>query len=226
MTRRADVPKVTAAAAVLLGAALLIPTAAAPAAAQTGAQTGSQSGGQAGAQPGAPIQPVLTNVIPESDAVTVHAKITAVDPATRKLTLADRSGKTITLTAGPGVRLDMLKVGDTVDAQYYRSVAFVVSPPGAPAPKDEMEQALARPVSAPGGISMSVTQISGLVVGIDLNAHSIEVVNPQGGEVVTINVTNPERQAMLPMLKVGDTITAVISQALAVSVQPAKKSLF
>ena len=34
------------------------------------------------------------------------------------------------------------------------------------------------------------------------------------------------RQALLETLKVGDTITAVVSQALAVSITPAPKSWF
>jgi hypothetical protein len=73
---------------------------------------------------------------------------------------------------------------------------------------------------------MRVTQITGLVVGIDLGAHSVDVVNPQGGQVYNVHVTDPDRQARLPMLKVGDKITAVVSEALAVSIQPAPKSLF
>ncbi|MBP2296781.1 hypothetical protein [Azospirillum rugosum] len=209
MTRRAVFPAVSpkaTAVAALIGGALLLPAVVPQAAAQG--------------------RPVLTNAVPESEAVTIHAKITALDPATRKVTLTGRSGAPVTVTAGPNIRLEMLKVGDIVDAQYYRSVAFVVSQPGATAPEDEIQQALARPIDAPGGIGMKVTRVSGLVVGIDLSAHSVDLVNPEGGQVFTIKVTNPERQAKLPMLKVGDTITAVISEALAVSVQPAKKGLF
>jgi hypothetical protein len=200
-------PKITVAAAVLIGGALLVPVIPPEAAAQGN-------------------RLALTNVVPESEAVTIHAKITAIDPATRQVTLTGRTGAPVTVTAGPNVRLEMLKVGDVVDAQFYRSVAFVVSQPGATVPDDEIQQALARPVDAPGGIAMKVARISGLVVGIDLSAHSVDLVNPEGGQIYTVNVTDPARQAKLPMLKVGDTVTAVVSEALAVSVQPAKKGLF
>jgi hypothetical protein len=149
-----------------------------------------------------------------------------MDADKRQVTLVGPSRTPVTLTAGPAVRLEMLKVGDTVNAQYYRSVAFVVSQPGATVPDDEIKQATARPVEVPGGVGMRVTQITGLVVGIDLGAHSVDVVNPQGGQVYTVHVTDPDRQARLPMLKVGDTITAVVSEELAVSIQPAPKSLF
>jgi hypothetical protein len=125
----------------------------------------------------------------------------------------------------------MLKVGDTVNAQYYRSVAFMVTPPkggmGVPAPgQDEIAQMIAQPAQAPGGVGVRMTKISGTVVGIDMAAHSIDVVEPSGGRIYTIDVTDPARIAMLPELKVGDTITAVISQMLAVSIDPAPKSWF
>src|SRR4051812_18655771 len=73
--------------------------------------------------------PVFTNAVPESKAVTVHAKITAIDPQSRAVTLSSASGHQVTVTAGPIVRLEMLKVGDQVNAKYYRSVAFLFAPP-------------------------------------------------------------------------------------------------
>ncbi|MCW2241234.1 hypothetical protein [Azospirillum canadense] len=204
MNTRAAIPT---AVALILGAVVLVPvTLAQPAAAQG--------------------RPVLTNVVPDAAAVSIRAKITAIDPNSRHVTLTGESGRRVTVMAGPNVRLEMLKVGDTVDAQYYRSVAFLVSQPGATVPDDEIQQVVARPVEAPGGIGMQVTQVSGLVVGIDLNTHSVDLVNPKGGEIYTVNVTDPERQARLPSLKVGDTITAVVNEALAVDIQPAKKGLF
>ena len=164
----------------------------------------------------------LSNLIPQDAAVIIQAKIKTIDPATRRVTLDGRSGRSITLVAGPNVRLEMLKEGDAVEAQYYRSVAFFVSQPGSKVPEDEISHVITRPTEAPGGIGTQVTRVSGLVVGIDLTAHSVDLVNPQGGAVFTVNVVDPSRQARLPELKVGDTITAVVSEALAVSIQPSK----
>ena len=47
-----------------------------------------------------------------------------------------------------------------------------------------------------------------------------------GRRVRTIVVTDPNRIAVLPTLKVVDTVTATVSQALAVSMTPAPKSWF
>lgn len=170
--------------------------------------------------------PVLRNVIPEAAAVKMQAKIRAINPKTSEITLAGLTGTTVTMKAGPNVRLAMLHVGDTVNAQYYRSVGFVVSAPGETVSEDQVSQIVARPATAPGGIGVRLTKISGLVVGMDAAAHSIDLVNPSGGGIYTIDVTDPARQASLSMLKVGDTITAVVSQALAVSITPAPKSWF
>ena len=174
--------------------------------------------------------PVMTNVVPESASVTVHAKITAIDPATRSVTLVGASGTAMSVTAGPAVRLEMLKVGQTVNAQYYRSVGFVVNPPaggnGVPTSDDQMAQMMAQPANAPGGAAVRLTKVSGTVVGINMGEHSIDVINPSGGGVYTLAVTDPARIAMLGTLKVGDTITAVVSQALAVMIDPAPKSWF
>jgi hypothetical protein len=174
--------------------------------------------------------PVLSNIIPESEAVTLQAKITAIDPTNRWVTLAGASGHQVTIVAGPNVRLEMLKVGDRVNAKYYRSVGFVVSGPtggnGVPVSEDSIAQIIARPAQAPGGVGVKLTKISGTVVGIDMAAHSVDLVNPSGGGVYTVDVTDPERIKMLGSLKVGDTVTAVISQALAVSIEPASTSWF
>jgi hypothetical protein len=181
-------------------------------------------------QAAAQSNPTVSNVIPESEAVTLQAKITAIDPATRAVTLVGPSGKAATVVAGPLVRLDLLKVGDRVNAKYYRSVGFVVTPPqsagGTPVSDDQVAQIIAQPARTPGGAGVRVTKLSGTVVGIDLAAHSIDVVNPSGGGVYTVDVTDPARIAALSSLKIGDTVTAVISEAIAVSIEPAPKSWF
>jgi len=167
---------------------------------------------------------VLKNVIPESASMTLQAKITAINPSTREVTLRGRSGNTVTVTAGPVVRLNMLKIGDTVNAQYYRSVAFGISAPKGgnevPRSKDGVVELADQPAEAPGGVGVRLIRVQGLVVAIDRAANRFDVVNPSGGGVYTIEVTNPERIAKLSEVNVGDTITAVVSQAVAVSIEP------
>ncbi len=171
-------------------------------------------------------QTALTNIIPQDAAITAHAKITALDLARRQVTLTGQSGARVTVQAAPAVRLEMLKVGDVVDAQYHRSVAFLIFPPNTAAPEGEIERTIARPADVPGGLGVQAARVGGLVVGVAPGAHSLHVVDPTGGAVFTVNVTDPDRQAALPKLKVGGIITAVINEALAVTIQPATKGLF
>jgi Cu/Ag efflux protein CusF len=175
----------------------------------------------------APQAATATNAIPQSEEVILQAKIKKINTETRVITLEGPNGDRVTVTAGPLVRLNLLKVGDTVNAKYYRSVAFLINGPtggnGTPVSNDQMAAAVARPATAPGGVAIGVIKISGTVVGVDLASNTINVVNPSGGQVYTLDVTDPARQAMLPTLNVGDTITAVISQTLAVEVTPAPK---
>jgi hypothetical protein len=172
----------------------------------------------------------LKNVIPQAEEVTLQAKITAIDPNTRAVTLKGPSGDSVNVTAGPLVRIDLLQVGQTVNAKYYRSVAFLVNPPrggnGVPVSDAQFSQVTMQPVQAPGGVALRMVKVSGTVVAVDLSSNSIRLVNPSGGQVYTIDVTDPSRAAMLPSLRVGDTISAVVSQVLAVSITPAPKGWF
>jgi len=47
-----------------------------------------------------------------------------------------------------------------------------------------------------------------------------------GGGVYTVHVTDPARIAMLSQVKLGDTIAAEISDAVAVSIEKARTSWF
>jgi hypothetical protein len=169
----------------------------------------------------------IASPVPLPEAISIHAKITNIDLANRNVTLRGADGHSVTVHAGAAVtNLDQLKVGDTVNARFYRSVAFLVNGPGATAPENAVALAVSRPVQGPGGEVLALTRISAIVVGIDLPAHSIDVVDPTGGAVRTITVTDPSRIALLPQLNVGDTVTAVVSSALAISITPAPRSWF
>ena len=55
----------------------------------------------------------------------VTAKVIAVDPAQRTVTLQSTSGKTRTIEVGDQVRnFDQIKVGDTVHAKYTQALAL------------------------------------------------------------------------------------------------------
>ena len=62
-----------------------------------------------------------------TDAATVEA----IDASTRTVTLKKEDGSYLTTVAGPDItRLAELKVGDTVNVQYYENVVVRVKRPG------------------------------------------------------------------------------------------------
>ena len=58
------------------------------------------------------------------------------------------------------------------------------------------------------------------VVGVDPATGTISLVNPAGGAVRSYNVTTPEGRAQLPRVKVGDSLTAINTPVLVVSITP------
>ena len=161
----------------------------------------------------------------ETDTISQRATVRTIDMKTRTVTLVGPQGETTTMKVGDQVKnLAQVKPGDTVIVRYYDSVAYVIAPPGTKLPENAMAMAEARAVPGElpaGGVGAKII-VTGLVVGINPVAHTISLVNPAGGEIRTFTVKDPQYQQTMNMLKVGDTITAVISEALVAAVEPAK----
>jgi Cu/Ag efflux protein CusF len=160
----------------------------------------------------------------ESQTIKVRALVKAIDLTKREVTLVGPQGNVVAVHAGDAVRnLDKVKVGDTVVATYYGSVVLVLSAPGSAIPDDQAAVAAGRAPrghmpAAAAGVKVVVT---GTVVGVDLSAHTISLVDPSGGMVHTFTVTDPHRQAALKRVKLGDTLTAIGTEAVAVALDPA-----
>jgi hypothetical protein len=162
--------------------------------------------------------------ISATETQTLTAKVTAIDQTTRMVTLVGPQGQARTLKIGDEVRnLPQVRVGDTVNVLYRASITYVLAPPGTKLPGDSVTVATAR--AAPGQMPAAAmgTRIvtTATVVGVDLAAHSLRLVDPAGGLVRSVDVVSPAGQQSMKMIKVGDTITGVASEAIAVAVEPA-----
>lgn len=161
--------------------------------------------------------------IGETETISVRATVKSVDMSTRTVTLTGAQGETIALKAGDQVQnLAQVKPGNTVIARYQAAVAYVLAPPGTKLPEDSLTVAAGRatPGQMPAGAVGGKLVVTGLVVGLNPAAHTIQLVDPAGGAIRTIDVRTEEGQRNLKIVKVGDTITAVISEAVAVAVEP------
>lgn len=158
-----------------------------------------------------------------SSTVTVRATVKSVDQNSRAVTLAGPDGKEMSFTAGPEVRnLAQVKPGDIVVATYRESTTFVQTPRGTRTPHNSISAGAARaPKGAmPAGAAATRSVVTATVVGVDVNRHTIDLVDPSGGLIHTVDVVTPQGQHALPSIKVGDSITAVSTQMMLIGVTP------
>jgi hypothetical protein len=156
-----------------------------------------------------------------SQKTTASVQVVSVDMATRHLVVKRDTGETFSLQVPPEVRnLDQVKPGDTLSATYVREVAYAVSPPGQPLPENTATIMAARAAKGemPAAAVANHIMVTGAVLGIDLANSTVKVVNPKGGEVHEFDVVTPEGRQLLGKLKVGDMVTAYVTEALLVSV--------
>lgn len=174
--------------------------------------------GAAFAQAGKPIVGISTVTTYSAD-----ARITAVDPANRTVTLAYSNGATAVRKVGPSVaNFAQSKVGDSVSVGFEDRLTFVLSGPNAkpPGDRDVNVTAGARAGGGIAGVSADQAVANWWVTGVNASAGTISLVNPAGGQVRTFNVQTPEGREQLPRVKTGDYLTAIDSQVAVVSITP------
>lgn len=155
--------------------------------------------------------------------VTDTVRVVSVDQKNRALTLRNSKGRTFTVTVGPEVQnFNKIRRGDNVVVQYYQSIAYSLSSPNAQTPPNSVASGVetAPPGNLPAGVAARQITVTGLVTAVDLTAHTVTLVNPKGGPQRTIQVLDPKRQQDLAAVKKGDKITATITEAVAISVEP------
>jgi hypothetical protein len=153
----------------------------------------------------------------EVGAITKTAKVTAVDPAKRTVTLVNPEGITNTYELGQNVRnFDQIKVGDEVKATLLEAVAVAVSKSNAPPDAGGRDLVAVAPKGAMPGVIMAKTrQITAKIVSVDPQAQTVTVEGPAGGRP-TLKV-GPK--VNLNELQTGDNVTLRVTDALAVRVE-------
>ena len=175
-----------------------------PAAAQTAVMAGSAPGKAGVAQ-----------------TVKLTATITAIDKATRDVTLKGPQGNEVTVTAGPDVKnFDKMRVGDQVDVQYVEAVTLELKKGGGqPVARTEQAGAKgAKPGEQPAGIVGRQVTIVADVVAVDPAKQIVTLQGPQ--RTVNLTVSDPEQ---FKRIAKGDQVEATYTQALAMAVEPAAK---
>jgi hypothetical protein len=151
--------------------------------------------------------------------ISVVARVEAINLTSREVTLKESTGRVDTFTVDKRVtRLDEVKVGDQVIAEYYVSFVAELRAPTAEEKANPL-QVLTTTAKSPAGTQpaaggLHMTKAVVTVEGLDRLTKSMTV-SGKGG-VMTVEV---EDVPALSKLHLGDTIVVTYTEALAISIE-------
>ena len=156
----------------------------------------------------------------EGDSISVTVTIEAIEQSTRTLTVKDDKGIYETIQAPPEMkRFSELKVGDKITARYYDNVVVRLKKPGEAA-VDVDSAALTRGTgTAAAGTAAAQRTITVTVTAMDPKANSVTVKGPNN-YVYSRKVRDKKT---FNALKVGDQLDMTWTEAVLISVDPARK---
>jgi hypothetical protein len=154
-------------------------------------------------------------------AIKVSATVSAIDKATRTLTLKDAAGKEFPVVAGSEVRnFDQITVGSEVVVGMMQALALELKkgPGGAPTMVESADSARAASGAQPGAVAARKVTVTADVIALDAKTQTATLKGPK--QTVDLKVPDPKQ---FKMIAVGDQVQATYTEALAISVEPAKK---
>ena len=153
--------------------------------------------------------------------LSLTATIEALNVETREVALKGPAGNTYTFKVDPAVkRLAEFKVGDAVTVDYYASLAAELRAPTAEETAEPLlvlQDAGKTEGGAPAAGAYRIIRAVVSVEGLDRPTGTATVKGPQGN-YFAIKVRDP---AILPKLRLGDTVVVVYTEALAVRLEKA-----
>jgi hypothetical protein len=172
-------------------------------------------------------QPAAANArMSREDAILVSltASVEAIDQASREVTLKGPLGNSVTFTVDQRVkRLNEVKVGDLIRADYYVSFAAELRKPTAEEKKTPFVMldatAKAPPGTSPAAGGLRRFKVVTTVEGLDRPTRTITVKGPRGN-FLTARVADPSR---LTQVRIGETIVVTYTEALAISLEKTER---
>jgi hypothetical protein len=180
------------------------------------------------AQAAPPQATVLAASAPGKGAVagklTVSATVVAIDAATRTATLKGAKGMIVDVVVPPEAKnFGDIKVGDLVTVDYVRALTLQLKPAGGiRSSSSEAATAPAPAGAVAGGAVAKQVVIMANVTAINAKEGYVTLRGPKGNSV-DLSVD----PSQLKLVKVGDQVEAVYTEAVAITVdhmpKPAKK---
>jgi Cu/Ag efflux protein CusF len=151
----------------------------------------------------------------------VSASVEAIDAANRVLTLKGPRGGVFDLAVGPEVKnFDQIRVGDHLVVRYLQALTLELKKGGGGirSRSDAEGSATAQPGERPAaGAARRVTVVAD-VTAVNKKQQTVTLRGPK--RTVELKVRDPEQ---LKLIKVGDQVEAVYTEAAAISIEPAPK---
>lgn len=172
-------------------------------------------------QPPVPGSPVTRE---DTVLVTVTASVESIDHAKREVTLKGPLGNMVTFTVDQRVkRLNEVKVGDLVAADYYVSILAELrkpTPEEAKTPFVVLEAAGKAPAgTSPAAGGLRRFKVVTTIEGLDRPTQTVTVKGPLGN-YLTARVDDPSR---LTEVRIGETVMVTLTEALAISLEKVEK---
>jgi hypothetical protein len=155
--------------------------------------------------------------------VTVTASVEAIDQTSREVTLKGPLGNSVTFTVDQRVkRLNEVKVGDLVRADYYISIAAELRKPTRDEEKVPFRMidaaGKAPPGTSPAAGGLRRFKVVTTIEGLDRPTQTVTVKGPRGN-YLTARIADPSN---LTKMRIGDHIVVTYTEALAISLEKAE----
>jgi hypothetical protein len=162
------------------------------------------------------VEVVTTDGAAIVDTYKTSATVTAIDPATRKVSLVMQGGRKTSYKCGPQVvNFAQIKVGDKVYIQVTEELAVYLGKGAPPSAAGASEVALAPIGSKPGGVVAKVVQITVQVTSVDAKNRKVTFKLPDGSsKTLTIG-----KGIDLTTIAPGDNVTVQHAESIAISVE-------
>jgi ABC-type transport system substrate-binding protein len=143
-----------------------------------------------------------------SQSYQTTATVTAINPATRQVTLTAPDGSQNTFMAGPKVVLDPIKAGDKVKVTVARERVVYLNPNDVPATTNPAAIVRAVPGVQPGVLTADTVELTATVESVDKSKHAATL-RISDGRTVTFKVRKDvDLRQVKPGAKVFIRITA------------------
>ena len=153
----------------------------------------------------------------------VSATVEAIDAENRLLSLRGPAG-TATILAGPEIKnFPQIHVGDVVKVKYTQAIAANITKSKATPTTTLDTQGQTAPLGSKPSASVGATiKTTVQIESVDTSFETVTFKRADGF-VRTIAPASPEGKKFIKTLKKGDMVDVSYTEALAISVEPAKK---